>query len=222
MRRGTVLFAMLLASAPPAATAQSARVIELGVTTGTAHHDFRNRYPGEGNFERTLGVRADLRLLPTPIGVVGITLVFDRYGYNETGFYCTRGCTNDALNTANGFTANAPWRVDRRGAGLSIQRALPLRLGVNLGVLAGATERTYVGGSPPPPFVPFEPSPAHEWFRGIDGGLSVRWRDLVVGVQAEYGRMPHALDAPNPYYANISARVAYALPLPHVTGKLFH
>lgn len=220
MRLAKVLLVMLMVAAPSVATAQTSRVIELGITTGVAHHD--SRYPGEEKFERTLGLRADIRVVATRIAVVGVTLVFDRFAYNRTGPYCINTGTNEASCERNRYPVNTPWRVDRRGAGLTLQHALPLGFRGSVGVLAGVTERTYTGASPQPPYVPVEASPRQQWFRGLDGGLSTRWRDLVIGVNGEYGRVPRRFDAPNPYYANVTARVAYALPVPHVTRKLFH
>lgn len=213
MRSAKVLLVTLMTAPPSVAAAQNSRVIEFGITAGTAHHN--NRYGGEQKFEQMLGLRADIRVVPTRIGVVGVSLVFDRYGYNYTGPYCINPPTNDLSCETNRYPLNTPWRVDRRGAGLTLQHSLPFGFKGNLGALAGATERTYIGASPQPSYVPVEASPRQQWFRGLDGGLSICWRDLVIGVNGEYGRVPRRFDAPNPYYANVSARIAYALPVPH-------
>jgi hypothetical protein len=214
MRPSLVSAIGLLGIAAAAAGAQSPRTVEFGVTAGTAHHDFRYRYPGEKPWEQSVGVRIDGRLVRTPAGVVGVSVLADRYTYALQGMYCLQNCMT--VYNASAITDPAfspyyePWQVTRLGVGVTLDRAVLRAIHVNAGVLGGGTERVPTAKLANIGAAGFR---THEWFAGGELGVSYRWRDLAIGTSGEYGRVPHTTYALRPYYTRVSMRIAYAVPV---------
>jgi hypothetical protein len=215
MRLYLVSAALLIGLHPQLAAAQSPRKLEFGIVAGTSHHDFHFRYPGEKPWNGDLGFRIDFRVVPTRFGVVGFAAIVNRYSYSEEGFYCVGDC-NFTLRDAGGSAESTflpryePWQVTRYGIGVNIDRRLLGAIHGQLGVLAGETSRKLTTTIP---HLQNASIRTREWFAGLEGGATYRWRDLAIGAGAEYGFVPRTEYAIKPYYGRLSARVAYAVPL---------
>jgi hypothetical protein len=214
MRPSGLACSLLLATLPATLIAQSPRTLEFGVTAGASHHDFRYRYPGEQDWESDVGVRFDLRLVPTRIGTLGFAAHVNLFDYAIFGNQCVQDCGVPQPATQNGSAISVPvhepWRVTRYGLGVTLDRALRKGIHGQLGILGGTTSRTAQAAQTRPSDATYD---RYEWFVGGEAGLAYRWRDLAIGASAEYGRVPRTELALRPNYARAGVRVAYTVPL---------
>ena len=190
MRLYSVSLVLLLGMYPQLTAAQSPRTIEFGVIAGASHHDFHFRYPGEKPWNGDLGMRLDLRVLPTRFGIVGFSAIVNRYSYADEGAYCVGDCNFILILPGAGGIAEStflprydPWQVTRYGVGVTLDRQLLGAIHGQLGILGGETSRKLTTEIPHLQSVSFN---SREWFAGLEGGAMYRWRDLAVGASAEY------------------------------------
>lgn len=223
LRRRVVPLAVAGVLLPSVGNAQQRRTLELGPVSYMAHNTLRYRYPGEAKWERALGARADLRVVRTRAGVIGLSAFADRYRYLRTLYTCTAGCTNDVARSSPTVTLAVAgrdvWTLSRIGGGLTLERPLAGPLVASVGLIAGETRRATVGQPMTDDHLYVA---AREWFAGVEAGLGLRWRDLSVSAGGEYERVPDPDNylavlyyggVPKVYHARFWLRTAYVLPL---------
>jgi hypothetical protein len=208
LRWSSTLVTAAFFAALPARAQEPARIIEVGITGGVAHHDFHYRYPGEGRWQDPLGFRLDARVRTSDRSAVGIAIVGDRYVYSDAFGVCVNNCVPVATGPGNGdlVAFSTAWQLTRIGIGATWQRKLFGPVHGNVGVLTGYTWRQTLDGAPQHGSLPDE---TREWFAGGEAGFTAHLRDLAFGLGGEYGRVPRTTHALSPYYSRIVGRIAY-------------
>lgn len=191
---------------------QPQRRLEVGVLLGTTQINARSRYPGESSGQPFIGVRTDARFMQLGPGVLGASLFWDRYRFDDIGYsgYCDPGpCTTLlASPPEETFKTGRINTAARLGGGLTWQLPVSAGLSANIGASAGRFARELGLGSG---LSELADKATSRSFLGAEAGLTQYWRSLALGAGYEYN---HAwrVRGSKPTAHRLLVRVGYTLP----------
>jgi hypothetical protein len=183
----STLVVLSLVGAP--AAAQRVPRFEVRGLYGSGHADRGDPLIGEHMWQRFAGVRTDLRLMDSRIGVFGISGAWDRYGF--TSYRLVNPIEVGAASTSP--TAGEPLSrddnaVQRLAGGLTWEIPLLPFADLNLGALGGRVRYTITRGAVDS--VITDVTKQRPFVSG-EMGLTLHWQGLAVGGTFERGRLLH-------------------------------
>jgi hypothetical protein len=183
----STLAVLSLVGAP--AAAQRVPRFEVRGLYGSGHADRRDPLIGEHMWQTFAGVRTDLRLMDSRIGVFGISGAWDRYAFTSNRLVNPRddvpARTAPVIGEPVSRDDNA---VQRLAGGLTWEIPLLPFADLNLGALTGRMRYTITRGAIDSLITDVT---KQRPFVSGEMGLTLHWQGLAVGGTFERGRLLH-------------------------------